>query len=169
MSYNFFSKYFEADGILGLGFKSISAFHADPFVETVIGQGRLQESVFGLSLAQPNSMLILGGRDSNLYKGNLTYLVVDTPVRISRGVPRLYFNADAIQGYWQTKLDGIAVNGNGVQVSNKDVIIDSGITAVVGDHDSIANFYGNIPDSSTADGLTWTCTFVTEFIVRVAS
>jgi hypothetical protein len=82
-----------------------------------------------------------------------------------------------IQGLWNTKLDGITINGNDTQVSTKDAIINSGTSLIIGDHDSIANIYAGIPGSirlnQSADPLEvfqyWACTFVTEFTVTVAS
>jgi Eukaryotic aspartyl protease len=81
-----------------------------------------------------------------------------------------------MQGLWNTKLDGITINGNDTQVSTKDAIINSGTSLIIGDHDSIANIYAGIPGSSQVNETAvlpsdarfqyWTCTFVTELTVQ---
>jgi len=85
---------FGADGILGMGFKEFSALNAAPFFETIIDQGQLkgQEPVFAFSLAGPGSgsELIIGGRNSSLYSGNLTYVNVIQKVRILRCVYNVF-------------------------------------------------------------------------------
>jgi hypothetical protein len=64
------------DGILGLPLAGISAFHAKPFFQTLIDEGQLLEPVFGLSLAEPNPVVVFGGRDKSRFKGELTCIVV---------------------------------------------------------------------------------------------
>ena len=83
---NFNSTNFGADGIMGMGFKEISPFKAAPFFETLVDQGQLKEPVFGFYLAESDSELIIGGRDSSRYSGNLTYVNVEKQVRILRGI-----------------------------------------------------------------------------------
>jgi cathepsin D len=80
------------------------------------------------------------------------------------------FNTDTIQAYWQTKFDGIKVNESDIPVSNKQVIIDTGTSLVLGDPDSISNFYKSIPNSEPVNGPNglWSCTFVTELTVGIA-
>jgi hypothetical protein len=174
MNFNFNQSLFRADGILGLGFPSLSVFHADPVFTTLVNQERVQESVFGLSLAGKNPALVVGGRDSNRYTGDFTYLKVDKAfVRISRGVPCSHSNTGIIQGYWQTMFEGITLTVESypsyhVPVSKKAVFIDSGTTHVLGNEDSIFGFYKNIT-GSVRFGNSWGCTFVTELAVRVAS
>jgi len=83
---NFNSTYFGADGLMGMGFKEISPFKAAPFFETLVDQKQLEEPVFGFYLAESGSELIIGGRDSSRYSGNLTYVKVEKQVRILRGI-----------------------------------------------------------------------------------
>ena len=71
---------------MGMAFKEISTLNAAPFLETLVDQGQLEEPVFGFYLAQSNSELIIGGRDSSRYSGNLTYVNVEKQVGILRGV-----------------------------------------------------------------------------------
>lgn len=149
---------------MGMGFKEISVFNADPFFETLVDQGQLQESVFGFYLAESDSELIIGGRDSSRYSGNITYVKVEKQVRILRNVLCFCFTTDTIQGYWQTSFDTISVNGNDITVSTQDAVIDTGTTAILGDQESISNIYANIPGSATMqDTDLWTSTLVTMF------
>ena len=64
-----------------MGFEEISPFEATPFIGTLISQSQLQEPVFGFYLAASGSELIIGGRDSSRYSGNLTYVNVVKQVR----------------------------------------------------------------------------------------
>ena len=84
---NFNSTNFGADGLMGMGFKEISPFKAAPFFETLVDQYQIEEPVFGFYLAESGSELIIGGRDSSRYSGDLTYVSVDKKVRILRDVP----------------------------------------------------------------------------------
>jgi Eukaryotic aspartyl protease len=153
-----------------LAFKEVSQLNATPVFETLVEQSQLQEPIFGFVLAESNSELILGGRDTSWFKGDLTYVPVTVMVRISRCVPCLYSNTD-MQAYWQTVTQGFTVNKKDVQVSNKDAIIDTAVTQIIGAAADIANIYRNIPGSALlaqSDSL-WTGTFVTELTVRVAN
>jgi cathepsin D len=172
---NLNSTNFGADGVLGMGFSGLSPFNAlfnaSTVLEKLVDGGQLPEPVFGLVLAESNSELIIGGRNSSRYKGDLVYTAVNgSTVRISRGPPCLHFNTDTIQGYWQTRLDNITINGNDTQISTTEAIIDTGNSLILGDQISIANIYAAIPGSSRMnDSDLWTCTFVTELTVRVAN
>ena len=67
-----------------MAFKDLSNFGETPVFTTLVNEGLLTKPTFGLVLAAPNPKLIIGGRDTNLYNGNLTFVPVDTPVRISQ-------------------------------------------------------------------------------------
>jgi cathepsin D len=145
---------------MGMGFREISPFNAAPFFETLVDQNQLKEQVFGFYLAESGSELIIGGRNSSRYSGNLTYVNLTKRVRILRGAPCHCFNTDVIQGYWQTTFDAVSVNRNGISVSTQAAIIDTGTTLVLGDQQSISNIYANIPGSAQLQGSTtlWTST-----------
>jgi hypothetical protein len=68
-------------------------------------------------------------------------------------------------------IQGFTVNGKDVQVSNKDVIIDTGVTQIVGAVADVANIYANIPGSAllAQSNSLWTGTFVAEMTVRAAN
>ena len=67
-----------------MGFEGLSLFEAPPVFITLVNEGLLTRPTFGLLLADPNPRLVVGGRDANLYDGDLKFVPVDTPVRISQ-------------------------------------------------------------------------------------
>jgi hypothetical protein len=152
-----------ADGLLGMGFKEISPFNTSSFFETLVDEGQLAEPVFGFYPNASNSELIIGGRNSSQYSGNLTYVNVEKQVRILRGILCFYFNTDTIQGYWQTAFDAISVNGSDISVSTRAAIIDTGTRYLLGDQESISNIYATIPGSAPIQDGLWTSTLVTMF------
>ncbi len=77
---------------MGMGFKEISSSNTTSFFETLIDQNQLEEPVVGFYLAESDSGLVIGGRDSSRYSGNLAYVNVPKRVRILRGVSCLRFN-----------------------------------------------------------------------------
>ena len=87
---------FAADGILGMGFKGLSLFNSSSVFETLFNGSQVPEPVVGMVLADSNPELIVGGRDSSRYSGDLVYTPVDTgnAVRMSRDVPCLHSNGN---------------------------------------------------------------------------
>ncbi|EDX00780.1 lysosomal aspartic protease [Drosophila yakuba] len=80
---NFVDAYF--DGILGMGFPSLAVDGVTPTFQNMIQQGLVQSPVFSFFLRDNGSVtfyggeLILGGSDSSLYSGYLTYTdVIET-------------------------------------------------------------------------------------------
>lgn len=65
------------DGIVGLGFESLSNMGGTPFFQTLVEQGVVPNSVFSFALGEGDEgELYLGGSDSSKYTGEL----VSTPV-----------------------------------------------------------------------------------------
>ncbi|KAH9060185.1 acid protease [Lactarius vividus] len=83
-STGFQSDRFAADGLLGMGFQSLSS---------LIAQGEVDQQVFSFYLAKQGSELYIGGTNPSHYSGNFTYVPVTT------------------KGYWQVGFDGVWVNG----------------------------------------------------------
>lgn len=71
------------DGLVGLGFKSISVYNAPPLLDTLVAQGAVDAPVFGFKLAQEGSELFIGGTNKTLYAGEPTYVDVTHEVRLS--------------------------------------------------------------------------------------
>lgn len=72
---------FAPDGLLGLGFQSVSKYNATPFFINLISQGIVSNPVFGVRLANEGSELFLGGTNRELYQGDFTYVPVTKEVR----------------------------------------------------------------------------------------
>jgi cathepsin D len=95
-----------ADGVMGMAFQSISAYNATPFWQSVFAEDQMDSPVFALKLAASGSELTIGGLNSTLYTGNVTFVPVDVP------------------GYWQTNFTSLTVAGKSI-VNNTSCIIDS--------------------------------------------
>jgi Eukaryotic aspartyl protease len=93
---NYNATNFGADGVLGMGFQGLSLYNSSSVIETLVNRSQLPEPVVGMVLADSNPELIVGGRDSSRYKGDLVYTPVDTGnlVRMSRDIPWLHFNGN---------------------------------------------------------------------------
>jgi cathepsin D len=105
-SSGFESSNFPADGLMGMGFQSISEYNAPPVFQSLVAQSQTDSSVFAMKLAASGAELSLGDLNSDLYTGQVTYLPVSK------------------QGYWQTTFDALNVGGQSV-VSSTACIIDS--------------------------------------------
>ena len=77
----FQSDEFPADGLLGMGYESISIFGASPVFQTLVSQGQVSTPEFGFYLAESGSELYIGGTNQNHYTGSFTYMPVTTQVR----------------------------------------------------------------------------------------
>lgn len=110
------------DGLMGMSFKSLSNFAADPVFDTLVSQGAVPESVFAFKLASSGSELRVGGVNSALYKGSFTY----TPV--------------TEKAYWQINGDGMGVNRKTV-VKKFSAIVDSGSSLILGASSQVKQLY----------------------------
>ncbi|XP_062141022.1 lysosomal aspartic protease-like [Drosophila sulfurigaster albostrigata] len=86
------------DGILGMGYQSISNDKVVPPFYKMVSQGLVKNPVFSFYLTRNGTSsnggeLIFGGSDPSLYKGNLIYVPVSK------------------QGYWQFTMAGASVDG----------------------------------------------------------
>lgn len=97
---------FPPDGLVGLGYTSLSVWNAPPIHETLANQGTLTEKVLAFKLAKTGSELNLGGINKASYTGDITY----TPV--------------TKQGYWQINFDSLTVDSKTI-VNTTTVIVDS--------------------------------------------
>lgn len=105
-SSGFESTNFPADGLMGMGFQSISDYNAPPVFQTLVGAGQTTSSVFAFKLASSGSELTVGGLNSALYSGTPTY----TPV--------------TQEGYWQIQFSSLKVGSTSV-VGSTSAIVDS--------------------------------------------
>ncbi|KAK7470902.1 hypothetical protein VKT23_002318 [Stygiomarasmius scandens] len=130
-STGFAAENFPPDGLMGMAFPEISEFNANPVFQTLIAQGTVDEPVFSFKLSETGSELFLGGVDNDLFTGEFTQVPV-TQV-----------------GFWQVDLDSANVNGSPA-VESISAIIDTGTTLVVGDQDTVEQFYAAVPGAADA-------------------
>jgi cathepsin D len=105
-SEGFSSANFPADGLMGMGFQSISEYNAPPVFQSLVSEGQTTDPVFAMKLAANGSELDIGGFNSDLYTGDFTYVPVTQ------------------EGYWQVAYDALNVDGEQV-VGSTACIIDS--------------------------------------------
>lgn len=126
------------DGLIGLGFQSISVYNQPPLFQSLASAGQLDSSVFSFKLSTSDSELFLGGTNDALYSGDITYTDVTQ------------------EGYWQVQMDSLSLVANdstATQMSGSTAsIIDSGTTLVLGDKTSVAAFYGNVTGAKEIEG-----------------
>lgn len=102
----FSSANFPADGLMGMGFQSISEYNAPPVFQSLVAEGQTSDPVFAMKLTTNGSELTIGGLNSDLYTGEFTYVPVTQ------------------EGYWQVAFDALNVAGEKV-VDSTACIIDS--------------------------------------------
>lgn len=141
---------FAPDGLLGLGFQSVSKYNTTPFFINLISQGVVSNPVFGVRLANDGSEFFLGGTNRKLHQGDFTYAPVTKEVRYTL-LPLPSEAHVLVQGYWQVTLDGITLNGRQV-FSATQAIIDTGSTLILGPAEVVGAIYGRIPGAIPADG-----------------
>jgi hypothetical protein len=103
------------DGILGMGFRSISVANAKTVFEALVDQGQVAEASFSFFLSKVEgntSRLVLGGANPAYYTGELKYYPV------------------TIEKYWVIDMDSFTVNGVVIKVSK--AIVDTGTSVIVG-------------------------------------
>lgn len=127
----FNSTNFVPDGLMGMGFQSISVYNAPPVFQSIVSSGAMAAPVFSFKLAGNGSELLIGGTNSALFTGDFVFAPVTQ------------------QGYWQVNMDGASVGGTQA-VGNITSIIDTGTTLIVGDQTNVAKLYQSIPGSKDA-------------------
>ncbi|KAI0666019.1 acid protease [Trametes maxima] len=121
------------DGLLGLAYPAISNLNQNPFFNTAVKEGAVDEGVFGFKLASSGSELYLGGTNSDLYSGSIEYHDVDTST-----------------GFWQIT-GAKAYVGSKAAVSGFETIIDSGTTIMYGPPSAVKTFYKSVSGSAVYD------------------
>eukprot|EP00401_Gymnodinium_catenatum_P051996 CAMPEP_0117487572 /NCGR_PEP_ID=MMETSP0784-20121206/16065_1 /TAXON_ID=39447 /ORGANISM="" /LENGTH=383 /DNA_ID=CAMNT_0005282225 /DNA_START=141 /DNA_END=1292 /DNA_ORIENTATION=- len=115
------------DGILGLGWDSISVGGVPTLMTALVASGQLDEPVFGFYLGDNTvGELEFGGVDPNHYSGEFTHVPLST------------------ETYWGVQLDDAKLGGKSVSTSTK-AIVDSGTSLLAGptsDVQSIADILG---------------------------
>jgi len=110
------------DGLLGLGFKSISQYQIPTPFESMIDQKLIPEPVFAFYLQQDASQqgeLLFGGIDKAHYTGEL----VDVPL--------------TSETYWQVSLDAMKFGSTPIVSTAQKAIIDSGTSLLAGPKEQV--------------------------------
>ncbi|XP_071684410.1 aspartic proteinase oryzasin-1 [Lolium perenne] len=109
------------DGILGLGFKEISAGGAEPVWYNMVSQGLVGSPVFSFWFnrhagREKGGEIVFGGIDPNHHKGRHTYVPITK------------------KGYWQFDMGDVLIGGNstGLCKSGCGAIVDSGTSLLTG-------------------------------------
>ncbi|RAL15430.1 pepsin-like aspartic protease [Aspergillus homomorphus CBS 101889] len=105
------------DGILGLGYDTISVNKIVPPFYNMLKQGLLDEPVFAFYLGDANkegdsSVATFGGVDKSHYTGEL----IKIPLRR--------------KAYWEVDLDSIALGDDVAELENTGVILDTGTSLI---------------------------------------
>lgn len=107
-------KFGKFDGILGLGFDSISVEGATTWFHKAILQGVVSEPVFAFYLGNyASGELVFGGYDSDHYTGDITYINLLSAT------------------YWEVTLTGVNIDGSSYTSATK-AIVDSGTSLITG-------------------------------------
>lgn len=104
------------DGILGLGYDTISVNHIVPPFYNMIDQKLLDEPVFSFRLGsseEDGGEAIFGGVDESAYSGKLQYI----PVRR--------------KGYWEIELESVGFGDEELDLENTGAAIDTGTSLIV--------------------------------------
>lgn len=124
---------FTPDGVLGMAFETLSIYHASPVIQTLISNHAISDPVFAFSLGSSGAELRIGGVNSALYTGSLTY----TPV--------------TDKGFWQIAGDAISVNGNPT-ITPFSAIVDTGTTLILGNLGTVGQFYNGLNATDLGNG-----------------
>jgi len=102
------------DGILGLGWDSISVGGVPTVMNALVASKQLTQPVFAFYLGnnQPGE-LVFGGVDSKHYTGDFSFVPLSS------------------ETYWQVALDGVKLGGAAAS-STKQAIVDSGTSLLAG-------------------------------------
>ena len=79
-SSGFASSRFPPDGLLGMGFESISVYGANPAFQSFISQNQVDSHMFGFKFSTSGSELFLGGVNEALFTGEFTWLQLSNEV-----------------------------------------------------------------------------------------
>ncbi|XP_053112359.1 cathepsin E-like [Hemicordylus capensis] len=107
------------DGIMGLGYPSLSEGGTLPVFDNIMQQGLVEEPVFSFYLNRGDNTenggeLILGGIDHSLYHGSIHWV----PVTVRR--------------YWQIHIDNVRSQEQSICDSGCEAIVDSGTSLILG-------------------------------------
>lgn len=154
-STGFESPTFRPDGLLGMGFPSISVFDSLPVFQTMVSNNVVPQGVFGFALSSEpgKSELTIGGTNTSMYQESTTE----------------YINV-SLQAYWQIPFAGLTRPGlNNTpdvvvvnETSYAQAIIDTGTTLIVTSDSNAQVYYADVPGAkpdTTIGGGVWSGMF----------
>ncbi|XP_040006304.1 nothepsin isoform X2 [Xiphias gladius] len=116
------------DGVLGMGYPSLAEILGNPVFDNMLAQKMVDKPVFSFYLSRrrsgdnPAGELLLGGTDEALYSGPINWLPVTA------------------KGYWQIKVDSVAVQGmSSFCPRGCQAIVDTGTSLIAGPTNDILN------------------------------
>lgn len=136
------------DGIMGMGYQSISQMNVPPFFQSLMKENKVANAQFSFNLesagSEVNSELYLGGANPNMYKGDIEWHPVVS------------------QSYWV--LNGDAYVDQKKASDDFYAIIDTGTTVVVAPPDQAQQFWDTVEGSAPYGGgyYTFPCNNVPE-------
>ncbi|KAI8806020.1 aspartic peptidase domain-containing protein [Cladochytrium replicatum] len=106
------------DGILGLGYDTISVKHVTPPFYNMINQKLISQPLFSVYLgkdadAEVGGVLLFGETDKAYYKGSISWVPVTR------------------KGYWEVELEAVTLGGNDVGVTTRRAAVDTGSSLLV--------------------------------------
>ncbi|XP_063781890.1 pepsin A-like isoform X2 [Pseudophryne corroboree] len=116
-----FLYYSHFDGILGLGYPSLSVSGTTPVFDTMWNEGLISQDLFSVYLSRGNgSMITFGGIDESHYTGSLQWVPVTE------------------QKFWQITISSIMLSGQVVACQDGcDAIVDTGTSVIAGHPEAI--------------------------------
>ncbi|ORY06834.1 acid protease, partial [Basidiobolus meristosporus CBS 931.73] len=126
----------KADGILGLGFATISSMKTLPPFYTMIAQKKVNQGVFGVYLGSypAGGEITFGGIDSSRYRGDIHW----TPV--------------IRKGYWEVALNSVSLGNSKISIRSSGAALDTGTSLIAMPADEarrINQLLGGIPINSS--------------------
>ncbi|XP_034433669.1 nothepsin [Hippoglossus hippoglossus] len=116
------------DGVLGMGYPALAEILGNPVFDNMLAQKTVDEPVFSFYLSRrtsggnPEGELMLGGTDESMYIAPIHWIPVTA------------------KGYWQIKLDSVAVQGvSSFCPRGCQAIVDTGTSLITGPSHDIFN------------------------------
>ncbi|XP_066428876.1 pepsin A-like [Eleutherodactylus coqui] len=134
---SFFLYYSHFDGILGLGYPSLSVSRATPVFDNMWSEGLIPEDVFSVYLSSgSSSVVVFGGIDESLYSGPLRWV----PVTHER--------------FWQITIDSVALGDQVFACQDGcQAIVDTGTSVIAGHAEAMKGIQKAIGATADVYGL----------------
>ncbi|XP_071982604.1 pepsin A-like [Engystomops pustulosus] len=134
---SFFLHYSHFDGILGLGFPSLSVSGTPPVFDNMWSQGLIPKDIFSVYLSSGSgSVVVFGGIDDSLYTGSLHWVPVTH------------------EKFWQITIERVTLDGQVVACQDGcQAIVDTGTSVIAGHPEAIGRIQKAIGAQADLYGL----------------